>query len=88
MSRRLFIAETRGQNLAQQQLLEQRCRFIRMLEDATERLAGVPAVAGGSAQRSFGLEASFITSARRACLFLILSFGNFTQSRKVAKGEQ
>ena len=30
---RLFIAESSGKNLAKEALLEQRCRFIRMLED-------------------------------------------------------
>ena len=30
---RLFVAETLGQNLDKEQLLQQRCRFIRMLED-------------------------------------------------------
>ena len=30
---RLFIAESSGKNLAKDELLEQRCRFIRMLED-------------------------------------------------------
>lgn len=33
---RLFVAETQGKNLDKQALLEQRCRFIRMLEDTNQ----------------------------------------------------
>ena len=33
---RLFVAETLGQNLAKNELLEKKCRFIRMLEDTDQ----------------------------------------------------